>query len=164
VLKLVLIFLVFSARYAVAAPPPDDMPAYFKGLDAYHKGDYATALRLLRPLADQGDADAQWSIGHLYAEGGLGVPQDYQQAVLWYRKAAEQGSNAYAQTTLGRMYASGRGVPQDFVRAHMWFNLAAAKGDNVAAIYRDDIAKNMTPAQIAEAQRIAREWKPTPSR
>ena len=87
------------------------------------------------------------------------MPQDYVQAVSWFRKAAEQG-DAYAQTNLGVMYYSGRGVPQDYVQAHMWWSLAAAKGDADAINNLDQIAAKMTPAQIAEAQKLAREWKP----
>ncbi len=78
----------------------------------------------------------------------------------WYRKAAEQG-NADAQTTLGVMYANGEGVPEDFIQAHMWFNLAAAQGNELGRENRDIVAERMTPAQVAEAQRLAREWKPT---
>jgi hypothetical protein len=83
---------------------------------------------------------------------------DYAQ-VSWYRKAADQGY-ADAQSNLGRMYAKGLGVPQDYVQAHMWFNLAAAKGDADAIKNRDRVSTMMTPAQIAEAQKLAREWKP----
>jgi TPR repeat protein len=60
------------------------------------------------------------------------------------------------------MYNNGQGVPQDYVLTHMWFNLSAAQGDQAAAKNRDDVAKLMTPAQIAEAQKLAREWRPTP--
>jgi TPR repeat protein len=81
--------------------------------------------------------------------------------VSWYRKAAEQG-NAKAQNNLGIIYATGKGVPQDYVIAHMWFNLAAVSGDKSdnAAENRDKAAAKMTPAQVAEAQKLAREWKP----
>ncbi|MSP50530.1 MAG: sel1 repeat family protein, partial [Alphaproteobacteria bacterium] len=88
-----------------------------------------------------------------------GVPQDYAEAVMWYRKAADQGE-ADAQTNLGINYANGQGVPQDYVQAHKWFNLAAAKGNINAVKNRDIVAAKMTPAQIAEAQKLAREWKP----
>jgi TPR repeat protein len=73
---------------------------------------------------------------------------------------ADQG-NAHAQFNLGAMYANGQGVPQDYVRAHMWFNLSAAQGEKNANKQRDLVAKRMTEAQIAEAQKLAREWKPT---
>ena len=87
------------------------------------------------------------------------MPQDYAQAVKWYRKAADQG-HAKAQYNLALMYANGYGVPQDYVSAHMWWNLAAAKGDENAKRNRDIVAERMAPEQIAEAQRLAREWKP----
>ena len=94
---------------------------------------------------------------------GEGVPQDYEQAVAWYRKAADQG-NAGAQFCLGLMYENGQGVAQDYVRAHMWFNLAASGSSEPARSFsvkeRANIEGVMTPAQIAEAQRMAREWKP----
>ena len=87
------------------------------------------------------------------------MPQNYAEALKWYRLAADQG-DAGAQNNLGVMYANGQGVPQDYVRAHMWFNLSAAQGNQDAARNRDNIAKLMTPAQIAEAQKLAREWQP----
>ena len=90
---------------------------------ANQKGDYATELQILRPLAEQENALAQPGLGVMYTNGH-GVPQDYAQALIWYRKAAEQG-DARAQFSLGLMYANGHGVPQDYVRAHMWFNIAA---------------------------------------
>ena len=95
---------------------------------------------------------------------GRGVPRDYVKAVGWYRKAAKQG-RAIAQNNLGVMYENGRGVPQDYVRAHMWFSLAASRfapGSNrdITVRNRERVAAKMTPAQFAEAQRRAREWKP----
>jgi TPR repeat protein len=92
---------------------------------------------------------------------GEGVPQNYREALKWYRKAADQG-NAMAQYNIGAMYVSGHGVPQDYVTAHMWFNLSAAQDDDDAAKNRDVIAQRMTLAQIAEAQKLAREWRPKP--
>ena len=89
-----------------------------------------------------------------------GVPQDNEAAVSWYRKAAEQGL-AEAQYNLGVMYANGDGVAQDYAAAHMWFNLAAANRNRNAVKARDIVAAQLTPAQIAEAQKLAREWKPT---
>ena len=124
---------------------------------AYQRGDYATAIRELRLLSKQGNAKAQFSLGAMY-DKGLGVPQDYAEAVGWWRKAAEQG-NAKAQYNLGVMYGNGLGVPQDYAQALMWFNLAASRfplGEN-----RDIVAETMTPAQISEAQKLAREWRPT---
>ena len=98
----------------------------------------------------------------MYNEG-QGVPQDYAEAANWYRRAAEQG-DAPPQFLLGLMYEKGRGVPQDFIQAHMWLNLAASRSSgetrDEAAKIRDFLAARMTPDQIAEAQRLAREWKP----
>ena len=90
-------------------------------------------------------------------DNGQGVVQDYAEAVKWYRLAAEQGY-AQAQNNLGLMYRKGQGVVQDFVYAHMWMNIAAASGNSRAALNRDSNATQMTPAQIAEAQKLAREW------
>ena len=110
-------------------------------------------------LADQGVAAAQFDLGFMYANG-RGVPQNYGQAFFWYREAADQGY-AYAQDEVGSMYATGRGVPRDYKLAYMWFDLAASReGDATIPINgRDEVAARMTPAQIAEAQRLAWEWK-----
>ena len=118
---------------------------------------YAEAAKWYRLAAEQGYADSQYILGVMYNYGD-GVPQDYAEAVKWYRLAAEQGI-ADAQSNLGVRYAKGEGVPQDYVRAHMWFSLAAAQGYQDAAKNRDMVERSMTPAQIAEAQKLAREWK-----
>ena len=68
-----------------------------------------------------------------------------------------------AQHLLGVLYDSGRGVPQDYIQAHMWYNLATSNGQEGAAKDRDLIAEKMPSEQIAEAQRLAREWKPKSS-
>ena len=129
---------------------------YFRGEGVPQN--YAEAVKWWRLAADQGNADAQNRLGFIYSRGA-GVPQNYAEALKWYRLAADQG-DANTQYFFGLMYANGQGVPQDYVRAHMWFNLSAAQGDQNAARDRDDIAKLMTPAQIAEAQKLAREWQP----
>ena len=165
-----------------------------EGVAAYERGDYATALRELRPLAKQSHAKAQFFLGFMYKYGlgvpqdvaeavkwfrkaaeqgdadaqynlaqmhiiGAGIPQHYGEAMRWYRKAAEQG-NANAQNNLGGMYRHGYGVAEDFVLAHMWYNLAAAQGNFGSSGQRDIVAMKMTPAQISEAQKLAREWRP----
>src|SRR5262249_19761961 len=81
-------------------------------------------------------------------------------ALFWFSRAAEQG-DVVAFAKLGLLYAEAQGVPQDFIQAHMWFLLAAANGDENSAERRDLLAREMTPAQITEAQEGAREWKPT---
>ena len=100
---------------------------YEKGLAAYKSGDYATALREFRPLAKQGLASAQSSLGWMYY-GGQGVTQNDKTALKWYRLAAEQG-DAPAQYSLGVMYENGLGVPQDDKTALKLFTLSA-KGKN----------------------------------
>ena len=97
---------------------------------------------------------------------GYGVPQDYAEAAEWYRKTAEQGETK-AQNSLGISYWRGQGVAQDYIQAHMFANLAAANftGEKreLSVKLRDGIAAKMTPEQIAEAQRLAREWKSSPA-
>ncbi len=153
-IKSLLAALVVSLSLAapVLAGPWED------GTAAAQRGDHATALRLWRPLAEQGQTNAQFSIGMMYAIA-KGVRQDYVEAVKWFRKAAEQG-DASAQNSLGSMYLNGYGVLQDFVEAHKWFNLAAARGNKHAEKNRVTVSIAMTRTQIAEAQRLAREWKP----
>ena len=97
-----------------------------KGLAAYNVGDFDTALEELRPLGEQGHAGAQFNLGLMYSYG-VGVPQDYAEAVTWYRLAAEQG-DAGAQHALGSMYANGDGVIQDDAEAVNWSRLAADQG------------------------------------
>lgn len=96
------------------------------GLAAYERGDYATALREWKPLAKQGDADAQYNLGLVYSRGN-GVPRDDAEAAKWYRKAAEQGFAA-AQFNLGVMYSNGKGVPRDGAEAAKWYRKAAEQG------------------------------------
>ena len=124
------------------------------GADAYERGDYETALREWRPLAEQGYAPAQNNLALMYYHG-QGVTQDYAEAVRWYRKAAEQG-DALAQSNLSTMYYLGESLTQDYVTAHMWANIAAAGGNDTAAANRDIVASQMTAEAIAEAQRRAR--------
>ncbi len=128
---------------------------YQAGVDAAKSGDYTTALKEWKPLAVQGDADAQYNLGQMYRQG-KGVTQDYKAAAKWYRLAAEQG-NAKAQFMLGWMYCQGHGITQDFIRAHMWWNIAASPGDEMAAEMRNIVAKEMTSADISKAQDLARE-------
>ena len=127
------------------------------GMDAYNRGDYVTALHEWRPLAEQGDARAQFSLGLSY-ENGDGVPRDYTKARQWYEKAAAQG-DAKAQLYLGMQFSFGQGGPVDLVQAYMWYSLAAGNGNAHAPGYRNDLTRQMTPAQIAEAHKRTREWK-----
>jgi len=192
-----LLILLFSISMTVSA-----FGGQFEDATAaYERGDYATAFRLMKPLAEKGDAKAQHNLGVMYDYGrgvpqdytkalkwyrmaaehgipeaqhnlglmyyqGQGVPQNYAEAAKWYRRAAEQGM-ADSQVNLGIMYYQGQGVSRDYVLAHMWLDLAASQYPasvrenlNDAVHYKDIVNSLMTPAQIAEAQRLARQWKP----
>jgi TPR repeat protein len=127
--------------------------------------DDGEATKWFRRAADSGNGTAQFHLGVMYAEG-RGVPQNFAQAEKWYLTAAEQNF-PQAQYNLGIMYLNGWGVPQDNLKAHMWFNLAAANfpatdlaNRNAAARNRDAIAKKMTADELAQAQKLAREWNP----
>jgi TPR repeat protein len=115
---------------ALASTPQAVAGSFEDGVDAAQRGNYATALRLWRQLAERGDADAQFNLGRMY-DRGEGVPQDYARAVSWYRKAADQG-DADAQLHLGVMYALGHGVAQNYVQAVSWYRKATAQ-ENAAA-------------------------------
>ena len=122
----------------------------------------ADSVDLLKNRAAQGEAEAQSALGFKYVTGE-GVPQDYTEALKWYRLAATQGQAA-AQFNVGFLYSQGNGVPQDDVEAYKWFTLAAAtytekQFRDGAVQARDRVAARMTPALIAEAQKRAREWK-----
>ena len=182
--------LVLSIFY-FAVPAWADFQA---GMKAHDRDDYATALREWQPLAEQGDALAQFNLGLLYHKGrgvaqddvqarkwyakaaaqglakaqfslgtlyfnGEGGAKDYQQALRWFRQAADQGE-AVAQTKIGIMYDDGEGVPQDKVQAYKWLSIAVTNGDKPAPMLRDLLAREMTPAQIAKAEKLAKEWKP----
>ena len=192
--------IVAGAAGPAAAGPYED------GRTAYEAGDYAYALGFWRPLAEQGNATAQFNLGGMY-DLGQGVPKDYAAAVYWYLKAAGQGhanaqynlANMYedgqgvlgdgtaaaaawyrraaeqgyapAQANLAAMYINGRGVPRDYVQAYKWLALALAGfGEMESEEYaradqnRTLVAIKMTPAQIAEAERLAGAWMPRPER
>jgi uncharacterized protein len=187
---LLALMVACSLGTAAQAGPLQDAQA------AYDRGKYAVALDLWQPLAEQGDPDAQTGLGNMYL-GGYGVARDEASAMVWFRKAAEQGhangrlslgslyyvrkeygtaatwyrqaaeqGNAVAEIRLARQYADGMGLPRDNVQALKWFTIAAARaGDSYArtnaAKGRDAMAMKMTPGQIDEAERLAREWKPS---
>ncbi len=146
-------------KYKIAALKKDAYAQAQVG-NMYEKGqgvkqDYAEAVRWYKLAAAQGYASAQNTLGYMFKHG-RGVVQDLAEAVRLYKLAAAQGY-ASAQVNLGLMYDHGEGVVQDYTRAHMWYNLGGAKGHSTAVLFRDMIAKQMTPQQIAEAQKLARE-------
>ena len=105
-------------------------------------------------LANQGNAKAQAELAELYRMG-LGVVQDYSEALKWCRLAVEQ-DNGDCAWTIGIMNENGTGVVQNYVRAHMWYNVASANGDGRGARWRDKIAIQMTREDISKAQEMAR--------
>ena len=122
------------------------------GIAAGDRGDWKAAFVLLEPLAKQGNPDAQNRIGYMYAYSQGGVPQDYTEAMKWWRKAASQGS-AKAQTNIGFMYENGHGVLQDYAEAMKWYRKAAEQGiaaaqSNIGAMYANGKG---VPQDYAEA-------------
>src|SRR3989337_314459 len=120
---LILIISLFITGLAIAGPFED-------ATKAYYIGDYETAYRLIKPLAEQGLPEAQFNLGLMY-DKGQGVPKDYAEAVKWYRKAAEQGF-AEGQYNLGKIYYTGQGVLQDYAEAAKWYRKAAEQGNTSA--------------------------------
>ena len=115
---------VFSFQSTAWADTPEQQLQ--QGLEATKRGDYQTAFKLWLPLAEQGDASAQFNLGMMY-DNGQGVKQDDVEAVKWYRQAAEQGY-AKAQYNLGVKYYQGEGVRQDKGQAKEWFGKACDNG------------------------------------
>jgi hypothetical protein len=140
-----------------------DAPAQANLGYCYAKGngvqqDYSEAVKWYRKAADQGEARAQVSLGYCY-DTGRGVDQDHANASNWYRKAADQG-NADGQSNLGACYANGTGVIKDYVEAYKWDHLASAQGSETAKQFLQHLEQRMTPEQIADGQRLAREFNP----
>lgn len=123
---------------------------------AYKRGDNAVAVRLWRPLAEDGSASAQTLLAFMYLSE-LGVPEDFATAAEWYLKGAEQG-HAAARLMIGVPYANGQGVLKDYVEAYKWISLGSAKGAPGVNVSIDLVAKLMSSDQIAKVQRLTREW------
>ena len=117
--------------------------------------DFKEAVKWYRKAADQGDATAQYNLGVMH-EIGEGVEQDFKEAVKLYQKSAEQG-DVDAQYNLGVIYDEGEIVEENNVTAYAWYNIAAANGDQDAKNTKSEVAKKMTPAQIAKAGELVKE-------
>ena len=120
--------------------------------------DHREAVRWYRMAAIQRHVGAFYRLCVL-SDIGRGMPQDYQEALRWCRLAADQGHGP-AMFLIATYHEKARGVPKDVVQAYQWYNLAAANGQEDGAKWRDRLATNMTPAQIEQAQFLARNWKP----
>lgn len=150
------LFIIPVVSLALLVGLPASGPDFQKGLVAYDKADFSTALEEWKQLAEQGHVSAQTNLGVLYNKG-QGVNQDYSAALKWWKLAAEQG-HSDALTNLGLLYVHGQGVPADNVGAYMWWNLAATRGSKNARINLNIIAKKLSPMQLQTAQRKALEW------
>ncbi len=158
-----------AAQWFRKAADQGDVDAQFRLGVMYSNGeglpqDHVHAVQWFRKAAEQGDSSAQYNLGLAY-DNGNGVLQDYQQALHWYTKAASQG-NKSAQNNLGVMHEHGVGTPQDYVQAHKWYNLSASAATDQesrerAVKNRNQVERRMSSTQVAEAQRLAREWTPT---
>lgn len=155
------LIVLLGALLCSAMARADEDP-YSAALHVYGCADYPKAFNLFRPLADQGMALAQYQIG-LMTEQGQGTEPNLAHAFPWYMKAAEQGV-VDAYFALGQLYSRGVAVTRDKVQAYAWFDRAMKGGNAVAGDWLRDEAKKMTPEEIAEAQRIAGEWKPKTGR
>lgn len=120
--------------------------------------DFDQARQWYRLAADQGDARAQNNLGAMYRQG-LGIPKNYEEALRWFRRAAEQG-NGGAQNHLGLMYFEGEGVAKDVIQAYKWAYLSAQQEVEPAVLAVDFLEQQLTPEQIQEAKRLAKEWTP----
>ena len=114
-------------------------------------------VRVLRRDAELGRAYAQAALGDIYRKGTL-APKNLMEAARGYRRAAEQG-DAHAQFNLGAMYSAGRGVPRDPLTAYMWFDLSVSRGIEAAAGSRKTIARQLSPHQVEQAQKLAEVWR-----
>jgi len=159
-----------AVQWYQRAAEQDHVAAQFHLGVLYEEGrcvarDYIQAMQWFQKVADKGFPVAQYNLGVMYAKG-QGVPQDYVQAVFRWQKAANQG-NAAAQFALGVAYSNGEGVSHDYVQAYKWFYLTAACSTasdtelhDIAIKERDEVSAKMTPAQIDEAEKLARKWRP----
>ncbi len=121
--------------------------------------DHREAVRWYRMAAMQRHTGAFYKLCVL-SDKGLGVPQDYQEAFRWCRLAGAHGHGA-AMFLIASHYEKARGVPKDVIQAYQWYNLAAANGYEEGMKWRDRLARDMTPTQVAQAQFLSRNWKPT---
>lgn len=135
---------------AVAGPWED-------GMAAYEAGNHAGAIAIIRPLADDGDARAQFQVGLMYAQGE-GVPQDDAEWLRWLQLSVDLGY-ARALTELALVHVDGVHLPKDWPRAHMYFNLAIEYGDVDAIAINAWLGSQLTPGQTTEAGRLEAEWR-----
>jgi hypothetical protein len=139
-----------NANVSVGERKSQDFP------NANRVDDHHFAVQLYEESAENGDSDAQYKLGLLYLTGN-GALQDFAEAAKWLKLAAEQGY-ALAQYELGLIYRSGYGLAIDQVQSYVWLNLAAAAGVQQAMGARDDVMRSLNTRQLAQAQKISRDW------
>jgi len=147
--------LAFAVAWPALAAPIDDANA------AYQRGNYAAAEKILLPLAESGNAYAQYRLGQVYAEA-TGELRSVEEAAKWFESAALQGQ-PHAQYKLGILYVNGNGVSKDFVQAYMWLSLSTrsiAGSGSEAVRQRDLLAARMSSSQVAEAKKLVQKWRP----
>jgi hypothetical protein len=131
---------------------------------ALQKGDYDKAIAELKPLADDGDAGAQYLLAETYFGGHGGTMME---ALKWMTAAADQGY-AQAQARLGLIYGTGKGVATNYEEAYRWFSLAAERADpkqqrnlkTISQTNKSVVAKSLTPEQRAKIDAEVAAWKP----
>jgi len=157
--RLLFLFLLLSTTIA-----PARADAFAAGSRAYAARNYVRAAQIFLPLAEQRDARAQTYLGVMYLRG-QGVPQNFAVAAYWLHLASAAGLPT-AQYFFGLMYDKGQGMAQDFVLAEAWLNLAVAHAEprlrDRWVLIRDAIASKMSEWDLAEARRLAYEWRPEP--
>ena len=156
-------FIAATAATLLGSVAVAEAASFRQGVSAFNRQEYLLASQNFFPLAEQGDPAAQTYLGFMF-ETGRGVPQNYTEAAMWYRRAAEQG-DSLAQYSLGLLYDRGQGVPRDIVEASKWLNLSTATAPRRArearARIRDAVTTKMTRGEIAQARLRALEWAPS---
>jgi TPR repeat protein len=157
-----LVIIIATATSPLSAAGLVEGASLRHGASAFNLRDDMSARTILR-RAELGEPAAQSYLGFMF-EIGRGVPQNYTEAAIWYRRAAEQGDN-FAQYALGLLYDKGHGVPRDIVEASKWLNLATAAATAAAwearARIRDAVTTKMTRGEIAQARLRALQWVPS---
>jgi TPR repeat protein len=151
----VLALAVLGVGCGSDAPSPEQGAE--SGTAAFERRDFEKAFELLEPIAQQGDADAQFRVGFMYLHG-RGVKRDFAEAMRWLGQAADQG-HAEAQYNLALNYAGGRGTAEDAVQAHVWASLAAQQGYRAAGELKDNLTQSMTEDQLRESRKRISEWR-----
>ncbi len=150
-------FLLLLTVLLVAACEPNGAQSFERGLQALEHGDYAEAYCLWRPLAERGDAEAQYYVGWLYANG-YGLRVDPLAAADWWQRAAASG-HAEAQFALGHVYSTGEGVAKDDALAVHWYRAAADQGhDEAQHILRSRLMENSDAARAALPDLLQAAW------